>query len=404
MKIFRKLSSVVFLGLFMAGFVITSLPISVDALKANEEAAYDYDAAVASQILLACTVNTSINKGDMGKATWGDRGRKYQVSAVWSGALDTTVEGEIDCNTPKDMEAVVSVFGFTSIEDYNKFVTNNCTSDTCNFRDNWKQAVFDKARENKGRPGPDNTITSVSSAGQYYFWSRMFKDGSCGGNVYAQQATYDNKPEDQRTAGPVYWVENGVVTEKIGAGFKKLNDDMAYIELGPDYFSNETVRIMTTEKAPADTNLAWYSDPSGDNKYTCADIIGKLKGTGGKALADSYAALVAEKEASGVAADMGGQNIAFENIFDEESGDGEKSCTERFMLSSGWIVCSILELLSNGVDTLMNFVDSMLNVDSQALGQSNELRQVWSYFRVIATFALLAIGLVMVISQAIGGN
>jgi len=31
------------------------------------------------------------------------------------------------------------------------------------------------------------------------------------------------------------------------------------------------------------------------------------------------------------------------------------------------------------------------------------LREVWSYFRAIATFLLLAVGLTMVISQAIGG-
>lgn len=86
------------------------------------------------------------------------------------------------------------------------------------------------------------------------------------------------------------------------------------------------------------------------------------------------------------------------------SGDGSESCEERTALSTGWIVCGFLQLVSNGLDTIMNMVDSMLNIDAQKLYTNSDLKASWSYFRAIATFALFAIGLVIVIAQALGGG
>ncbi len=89
---------------------------------------------------------------------------------------------------------------------------------------------------------------------------------------------------------------------------------------------------------------------------------------------------------------------------DESTSEQAQSCTERMGLSAGWIVCGILELVSDGITSLFDIADSLLNVDGQNLYDSSELRAIWSYFRIVATFALIIIGLVMVISQAIGGG
>ncbi len=89
---------------------------------------------------------------------------------------------------------------------------------------------------------------------------------------------------------------------------------------------------------------------------------------------------------------------------DKEEPKNEPSCEERAKLSSGWIVCSALELLSSGMDTLAGYVDDMLNVDVVKLDNDGGLRSSWSFFRAVATFMLVAIGLVMIISQAIGGG
>ncbi len=412
MKTFRQIISSLSLGVFIASFLILHFPMQAHALKANEEAQYDYDAAVAAQILLACTTNTTIDERDYGKAKWGDGGRKYQVSLLWSGATNTVVDGEIDCNTPQDMGVIVKTFGFKDINEYNHFVAPSCNGDgDCAFRNDWKQAVFDKAAENKGRPGPDNTMTSVSKAGQYYFWSRVFRDGRCDGNVYTDQATYDAKPKDQRVDGPIYWVENNAVVAKVGGGFKKLTNNEAYIDLGPDYFDESNIRTMITQKAPLDINLVWYSDANGDNKYTCTDIANKLKD---RSLADAFVALYAEKVAAAnapgataqqIADGSGGGAIEYSNVLptDDAAAEGQ-SCSEQMKSASGWIVCSILEIISKGVDTVMTIVDSMLNVDAQALYGDASLHQVWSYFRAVATFLLVGVGLVMVISQALGGG
>ena len=81
-----------------------------------------------------------------------------------------------------------------------------------------------------------------------------------------------------------------------------------------------------------------------------------------------------------------------------------KSCEEQFGISSGWLVCSALELISNGIDVLFGFADSLLNIDAQKLYANEGLRTSWSYFRAIATFLLVAVGLVIIIGQAVGGS
>jgi len=80
------------------------------------------------------------------------------------------------------------------------------------------------------------------------------------------------------------------------------------------------------------------------------------------------------------------------------------TCQEEFGISTGWIVCDLLEFVSSTIDKLFDAVDSLLSVDALALSSNTGLRTSWSYFRGIATFSLLAIGLVMVLSQAIGGG
>lgn len=93
-----------------------------------------------------------------------------------------------------------------------------------------------------------------------------------------------------------------------------------------------------------------------------------------------------------------------EEVAASEAASNEESCEERMGIGAGWIVCSLIEALSSGMDKMLDQIDSMLNVDALGLNENDELRTVWSYFRAIATFALFAVGLVMVISQAIGGG
>ncbi len=125
------------------------------------------------------------------------------------------------------------------------------------------------------------------------------------------------------------------------------------------------------------------------SKLKCSDIVAKM---------NSFAT-----EASTVTTALGGSGG---DTSKGEDGDYKPSCEERTGLITGWIVCSAMELLSKGMDTVMDQVDNMLNVDviEKNNASGGDLKKSWSSFRAIASFMLLAIGLVMILSQALGGG
>ena len=125
------------------------------------------------------------------------------------------------------------------------------------------------------------------------------------------------------------------------------------------------------------------------SKLKCGDIVKKM---------NSFAA-----EASSVTTALGGSGG---DTSKGEDGNYKPSCEERTGLITGWIVCSAMELLSKGMDTVMDQVDNMLNVDiiEKNNASGGDLKKSWSSFRAIASFMLLAIGLVMILSQALGGG
>lgn len=130
------------------------------------------------------------------------------------------------------------------------------------------------------------------------------------------------------------------------------------------------------------------SDENGDQQESCQDIAFGLAQS-----AEAYQNRVNDLLEQGI--ETGSTSTTIES---------EESCTQRAALSFGWAVCGLLEFIASGIEGLMGAVDDLLNIDALSLQEDEGLRTVWSYFRVIATFALLAIGLIMVISQAIGGN
>lgn len=96
-----------------------------------------------------------------------------------------------------------------------------------------------------------------------------------------------------------------------------------------------------------------------------------------------------------------------EEANEEEAAEGteaiENCYSQNSTLSAGWIACGFFELIDNIVTNLFEAVDNMLDVNAQEIRDNEALKATWSYFRAIATFLLLAVGLAMVIGQAIGG-
>jgi len=83
------------------------------------------------------------------------------------------------------------------------------------------------------------------------------------------------------------------------------------------------------------------------------------------------------------------------------AGTDVTSCEESnsgIILS--WFLCAVINFLDNTVQTLTNIVDDLLQVNKSYYTDS-DLQEAWSYFRNIASFLLIIIGLVMIIGQAI---
>jgi hypothetical protein len=84
----------------------------------------------------------------------------------------------------------------------------------------------------------------------------------------------------------------------------------------------------------------------------------------------------------------------------------ESNCESKTKISMGWLLCAVLELADNvllgGSDGggLLGVVDSLLNVDSSSY-DNDQIRETWGYFRNLATFLLILVGLTMIIGQAI---
>lgn len=81
--------------------------------------------------------------------------------------------------------------------------------------------------------------------------------------------------------------------------------------------------------------------------------------------------------------------------------DTTKSCEENLDFALSWMVCGILEVIDDAFRWLNDAVVSLLTINAEEYN-NDSLRTAWSYFRNLASFLLLIIGLVMIIGQAIG--
>lgn len=81
--------------------------------------------------------------------------------------------------------------------------------------------------------------------------------------------------------------------------------------------------------------------------------------------------------------------------------------SENGTIIIGWIICAIINTLDNAVDKSTELVNDLLDFDTNNLKTGDsavQLRAAWGVFRVISSFALVAVVLVMVIGQAMGGG
>jgi hypothetical protein len=82
-----------------------------------------------------------------------------------------------------------------------------------------------------------------------------------------------------------------------------------------------------------------------------------------------------------------------------------KSCeSENGSVILGWMICGLINAMDGMVSKSTELVNNLLDVNAEDFANSIQLRAVWSLFRAIATFSLVGVALVMIISQAVGGG
>ncbi len=126
-----------------------------------------------------------------------------------------------------------------------------------------------------------------------------------------------------------------------------------------------------------------------EQKYTCDEIIKGMNATAG-------AAEKAQKDFKS----KGGQETP--GVGNEENGT-KPNCEQNAKVSMGWVLCGVLDAIDSiliGDHGLLAITENLLNVNSKQYDNS-QLKQSWSYFKNIATFLLILIGLVMIIGQAV---
>jgi len=80
--------------------------------------------------------------------------------------------------------------------------------------------------------------------------------------------------------------------------------------------------------------------------------------------------------------------------------DSEPKCEDSFDFPGAWLVCLVLSIVDSSVDSMVNAIADMLQVDRAEINDDG-LKEAWSYFRNIASVLLVVIGLVMIIGQAV---
>ena len=212
-----------------------------------------------------------------------------------------------------------------------------------------------------GQNGKSCSIRPLSDPAKYVLYLENFYKG-CGGQKFANEDDANSTDEDHRAL--VYLVD---ATGNINPTEHKVEKGLG-----------ETVWVGT--------------GVVDDGELQCRTIIQNIN-----ELAPNYTKFVKEQIAQG---------NTVENLADTlaPTEDNKESCEERAKLSAGWAVCSAVELLSDGMDAMVGYIDDLLDVDVAKMDKDGEMEKSWSYFRAIASFLLLGVGLAMIISQAIGGG
>lgn len=295
---------------------------------------------------------------------WGSNGFDVPPGDYYLQNVIDLNSNKMKCTVLEDIEPVLEALNFSSVTAFGEAIVRNVPETSSGSRVYTREAIEnalrDRIRDLGARPGLDRQLDF-----QYWYANEMFK-------TYCNGSFADNREGDgEKISGEFYEVD-------INDGSYEPAKKFANFNITGRDDSDNTIE-----------GLDGYMTAVFDSRSPgCVEIAGWHT----KERAEAYSNRVKA-------------NLDSEDAETDTTGgvDAAVSCTEQFGISFGWVVCQMLEAIGSTVEKVFQFVDGLLNIDGQIINSNDQLRTVWSYFRAIATFLLIIVGLVMIISQAVGG-
>ena len=214
-------------------------------------------------------------------------------------------------------------------------------------------------------------------------------------------------------------IENGIFRRLPDNATKYQNDEWFLYSNGsydpPDNVSENNSVDCATESNPYDCGGARVK--GSDNSPTFEiQWCGDTAVPGGACESDQYDNVDLEQNPLDIPEEYNVEELVNNADNSDDGGDDggddgepvDPTCESDNILSLNWWLCGILESLDRVIGDydsgLLGAVDSLLDINTNSIRDNAELQQTWSYFRAIASFALVAVGLAMVISQALSGG
>lgn len=240
-------------------------------------------------------------------------------------------------------------------------------------------------------------------------------------NITAYKYTFDN---DEIIFVPAYFVKTGPSVTDFTDGYfandgvfkrlpkeaSKYNDNHYFLYRSNSYNPIEEQSESDSKNCANETNPydCGGTRVDGDHLETqyCNDSWGP--GDGCQEFADSMG-LTFKSTAPDKSVYNNAPGAGINDPDNPTTPDGEAAgptCESKSKLSIGWLLCAALEGLdsmlvgTDGKGGMLAIVNNLLSVQSDMYDQA-AVKAMWSYFRNLATFLLIMIGLVMIIGQAI---
>lgn len=204
----------------------------------------------------------------------------------------------------------------------------------------------------------------------------------CGGSKYDRireggkdgNGTFSRRPASQRDSG-----QQDEYLQRNDAGDSNELTDKIYVETAND---------------PPKLKITWIVEPSLGRECTNDYDVFLSESPP----PDIYGFDSGDVPPVGGGGDGGTGDTAVDECEDKASEEG----------GWGWVICPMLEYIDNTANDMLSKITDLLTLsktDFEGKGDSEgNLQVAWSYFRNIASFALIIIGLVMVIGQATSGE